>query len=172
MTKQFAVEVQQALDPAIEAVVAKAINDNLENEGPLLLILHQIQSDLKHIPKGSVAIIAEALNLSRAEVHGVISYYHTFTDKPFGKYTIEVCRAESCQAVGGRAIETKFKDTLGIDFGETSNDNLFSLEPVFCLGNCACSPSIRIGEKIYGRVTDSTVESLLTEMKTDINGAE
>jgi len=78
---------------------------------------------------------------------------------------IEVCRAESCQAVGGRMLEAKFKDALGINFGETTGDGLFSLEPVFCLGNCACSPAVRIGENIYGRVTTKKADALLSQLK-------
>lgn len=165
MNKHFAVEVQQPLDPMLESTVSKAIADNADKKGPLLPILHQIQAELKHVPSDCVPMIAKALNLSRAEVHGVISFYHTFTANPQGKYVIEVCRAESCQATGGRTLEAKFKEALGIDFGETTGDGLFSLEPVFCLGNCACSPSVRVGEDVYGRVTVEKASSLVGELK-------
>lgn len=165
MPKPFAVEVQHALDPASERVVNKAIIDNSSKRGPLLPILHQVQTELKHVPESCVPMIAKALNLSRAEVHGVISFYHTFTANPQGKYVIEVCRAESCQATGSRPLEDRFKEALGIDYGETTSDGLFSLEPVFCLGNCACSPSIRVGKNIYGRVTNDKAESLIYELR-------
>ncbi len=165
MTRQFAIEVQRSTDPAIEAIVNCAISDNQHKQGPLLPILHQIQSELRHVPKDCVPIIASALNLSRAEVHGVIGFYHTFTDKPQGQHVIEVCRAESCQAVGGRDLEAHFKDSLGIDFGETTDDGKFSLEPVYCLGNCACSPSVRVGTRIFGRVTSSSATQMIKQLK-------
>lgn len=148
-------------------IVEQAIQANLNKAGPLLPILRDIQSELKHIPESSVATIARALNLSRAEVHGVVSFYHTFTSDPQGKHVIEVCRAESCQAMGGRLLESKFKDALGIDFQETTADGEFSLEAVYCLGNCACSPAIRIGEKIYGRMTESKADAILNSLKGD-----
>lgn len=165
MNQPFAVEVQHALDPAIKTVVTEALHDNLSKQGPLLPILHHIQAELKHVPRECVPMIAEALNLSRAEVHGVVSFYHTFTTEPQGQYLIEVCQAESCQAMGSRGLESSLKRALGVDFGETTPDGLFSLEPVFCLGNCACSPSIRIGDKVYGRVSSSRAESLVSELK-------
>ena len=147
--------------------VLSAINDNKALEGPLLPILHQIQESLGHIPSEHVADIAEALNLSRAEVHGVISFYHTFTTAPHGQHVIEVCRAESCQAKGGREIEKAVKDMLGVDFEQTTSDGKVTLEPVFCLGNCACSPSIKVDKQIYGRLTPESasaiVESLIKE---------
>ncbi|MDD2761684.1 MAG: formate dehydrogenase subunit gamma, partial [Methylomonas sp.] len=105
--------------------------------GNLLPILHSIQDTLGYIPSAAVEDIARALNLSKAEVHGVISFYHYFrTTKP-GKHTIRICRAESCQSMNSKALEAHAKKTLGIDFHETSTDEHFSLEPVYCLGNCA-----------------------------------
>ncbi len=172
MNKPFAVEVQHSLDPAVKTIVARALEENLAKKGPLLPILHHIQGELKHVPKESVPMIAEALNLSRAEVHGVISFYHSFTSKPQGKYVVEVCSAESCQAMGGRALAQSFRDALGIDFGETTHDGLFSLEPVYCLGHCACSPSVRIGEDIYSRVDQSQAERLVVDLKARSNGAK
>ena len=167
MNRKFAVEVQNPLDPALESAVKQAIADNIDKKGPLLPILHQVQGELKHVPSECVPMIAKALNLSRAEVHGVISFYHTFTASPQGKYVIEVCRAESCQAMGGRTLEAKFQEALGISFGETTGDGMFSLEPVFCLGNCACSPSIRVGEDVYGRVTADKASALINELKSN-----
>ncbi len=145
----------------VEMVVVDAVVAHQHLAGPLLPILHQIQSELRHIPGSALNYIAKALNLSRAEVHGVVSYYHSFTTKPHGKTVIEVCRAESCQAVGGRKIEQRFKDALGLDFGETSSDGNVTLESVYCLGNCACSPSVRVGENIYGRITESGVNAIV-----------
>jgi formate dehydrogenase subunit gamma len=127
--------------------------------------LHNIQAKLRCVPESAVKPIAKALNLSRAEVHGVITYYHTFTSTPLGEHVIEVCRAESCQAVGGRSIEQKFKDHLGVNFGETTTDGKITLEAVYCLGNCGCSPAIRIGKKMYGRVSENKVEQIINDIQ-------
>ena len=131
--------------------VLESINNNKDLEGPLLPILHDIQHALGHIPSEHVADIAEALNLSRAEVHGVISFYHTFTTSPQGEHVVEVCRAESCQAKGGREVEAAIKELLGVDYEGTTEDGKVTLEAVYCLGNCACSPSIKVGQQIYGQ---------------------
>lgn len=148
-------------------MVLGAIEANQHLEGPLLPILHQIQHDLGHIPSEHVTDIAQALNLSRAEVHGVISFYHTFTTAPQGKHVIEVCRAESCQAKGGRGVEAAVKAKLGIDFEQTTDDGEFTLEPVFCLGNCGCSPAIKINSQVYGRVTTESAEALIDSLQTE-----
>jgi len=147
--------------------VLTAINDNKELEGALLPILHQIQNELGHIPSEHVVDIAEALNLSRAEVHGVISFYHSFTTAPHGEHVIEVCRAESCQAKGGREIEAAVKDALGIDYQQTTDDGQVTLEPVYCLGNCACSPSIKIDSQIYGRLSKESVQDLIQSLRAE-----
>lgn len=149
------------------SAVSDAIAAHQHRQGPLLPILHDVQHALGHIPHDAVADIAEALNLSRAEVHGVVTFYHTFTSEPQGKHVIEVCRAESCQAMGGRDVEAAFKDKLGLDWGETSKDQQVTLEPVYCLGNCACSPSVRIGKKIYGRVNADQVDDLIASTSED-----
>ena len=157
---------QSVLERAsFRAIVLDAIAANSHLKGSLLPILHQIQNQLGHIPSEYVVDIADALNLSRAEVHGVISFYHSFTTSPQGKTVIEVCRAESCQAKGGRLIEAAVKQKLGVDYKQTTIDGEFTLEDVYCLGNCACSPSIRIGSEIYGRVTADSVNSLLDDLK-------
>lgn len=141
--------------------VLTAIEANQHLEGAMLPILHQIQHDLGHIPSEHVIDIAQALNVSRAEVHGVISFYHSFTTSPKGRHVIEVCRAESCQAKGGRAIEAAVKAKLGVDFEQTTDDGEVTLEPVYCLGNCGCSPAIKINSDVYGRVTADSVEELI-----------
>jgi formate dehydrogenase subunit gamma len=119
---------------------------------------------LDFIPADSVPQIAKALNLSRAEVHGVISFYHYFRDTPPGKHTIHLCRAESCQAMGGKQLENHVKTRLGIDFHETTADGQFSLEPVYCLGNCACSPAMQIDDEIYGRVSEKTFDATIHDL--------
>lgn len=135
--------------------------------GPLLPILHEIQNQLGYVPETAVPPIASALNLSRAEVHGVISFYHHFSSKPRGRHIIEVCRAESCQALGGRELESFAKETLGLDWHETSADRQFTLEPVYCLGNCACSPAVRVGKQVLGRVTKEDFSALVEELSVD-----
>jgi formate dehydrogenase subunit gamma len=130
--------------------------------GALLPILHAIQDKLGYIPASTVPDIAQALNLSRAEVHGVISFYHYFRETPPGKTTVHLCRAESCQAKGAKALEAHVKNKLGIDYHETSADGKFSLEPVYCLGLCSVSPSMQIGEHLYGRANAELFDSVIS----------
>lgn len=134
-----------------------------DKPGALLPILHGVQDALGYIPSDSIPVIAKALHLSRAEVHGVISFYHYFRETPPGKQTIQLCRAESCQAMGSNALAEHVKTKLGIDFHETTADGQFSLEPVYCLGNCACSPALQIGTDIYGRVSAALFDALIAD---------
>ncbi len=136
-----------------------------DKPGALLPILHAIQDTLGFVPDESIPTIAKALNLSRAEVHGVISFYHYFRNTKPGKNTIHLCRAESCQAMGGKHLENHVKSRLGIDFHETTADGQFSLEPVYCLGNCACSPAMQIGTEIYGRVSTESFDTTINEIE-------
>ena len=136
-----------------------------DKPGALLPILHAIQDTLGFVPDESIPTIAKALNLSRAEVHGVISFYHYFRNTKPGKNTIHLCRAESCQAMGAKHLENHVKSRLGIDFHETTADGQFSLEPVYCLGNCACSPAMQIGTEIYGRVSTESFDTTINEIE-------
>lgn len=136
-----------------------------DKPGALLPILHGIQDTLGYIPADSVPAIAAALNLSRAEVHGVISFYHYFRESQPGKHTVHLCRAESCQAMGSIRLEAHVKNKLGIDFHETTADGQFSLEPVYCLGNCACSPAMQINHDIHGRVTPEVFDSIINGLE-------
>jgi formate dehydrogenase subunit gamma len=148
---------------AIEIIVQDIIASLKDLPGALLPILHKIQDRLGYIPEESVPPIAKALNLSRAEVHGVISFYHYFRETPPGKTTVHLCRAESCQAKGSKQLETHVKNRLGIDYHETTADGAFSLEPVYCLGLCAVSPSMQIGEKLYGRASADLFDTVISE---------
>jgi formate dehydrogenase subunit gamma len=150
---------------SIQETVQSVITTLKDKPGALLPILHGIQDALGYIPADSVPTIAQGLHLSRAEVHGVISFYHYFRDTPPGKQTIHICRAESCQAMGGKQLEQHVKDQLDIDYHETTADGQFSLEPVYCLGNCACSPAIQVGEDIYGRVSPQSFDAIINEKK-------
>jgi len=145
----------------IQATIQDITNALKDKPGALLPILHSVQDSLGYIPADSVPQIAKALNLSRAEVHGVISFYHYFREIPPGKHTIHLCRAESCQAMGSKQLENHVKNKLGIDFHETTADGQFSLEPVYCLGNCACSPAIQIDDEIYGRVSEQSFDATI-----------
>lgn len=145
-----------------QTTVQNIISGLKAKPGALLPILHEIQNTLGYVPPDSVADIASGLNLSRAEVHGVISFYHYFRDTPPGAQTIYLCRAESCQAMGSMKLEAHVKARLGIDYHETTADGQFSLEPVYCLGNCACSPAMQIGSEIYGRVSTASFDAAIS----------
>jgi formate dehydrogenase subunit gamma len=147
----------------MQATVQEITTALKDKPGALLPILHAIQDTMGYVPAESVPAIAKALNLSRAEVHGVISFYHYFRDTKPGKHTIHLCRAESCQAMGGKQLEQHVKNRLGIDFHETTVDGEFSLEPVYCLGNCACSPAMQIDNEIYGRVSANSFDTAINE---------
>ncbi len=129
--------------------------------GGLLPLLHAVQEALGYIPDSVVPTIADALNLSRAEVHGVISFYPDFHSHPLGNHVVQICRAEACQAMGSRQLEIHAKKTLGVEFGETTPDGNITLEPVYCLGNCACSPSIRIDDQIHAHVDTAQFDQLI-----------
>lgn len=129
--------------------------------GALLPILHTLQDFFGYVPPESVPAVAKTLNLSRAEVHGVISFYHWFRSEPGGEKTLYICRAESCQAMGSHAVETAAKQLLGIDYHQTTTDGKFSLEPVYCLGNCACSPAVMIDDRLHSRVTGDSLRDIL-----------
>ena len=130
--------------------------------GALMPVLHAVQEYVSYIPPEAVPAIARALNLSRAEVHGVISFYRDFRTERPGRKIIRVCRAESCQAMGAVALAAHIQARLGIDFGQTSGNGDFTLEPVYCLGNCACSPAIVVGDDLHGRVTPERFDEILS----------
>ncbi len=134
--------------------------------GAMLPILHAVQDRFGYIPEAAVPIIAESLRQTRAEVHGIISFYHHFRTHPTGTHVVHVCRAEACQAMGGRQLEAHIKARLGIDYHQTSRDNEFTVEPVYCLGNCACAPSIRVGDAIHGRMTADKFDRLADQLTT------
>jgi len=153
------------LDPQAQARIGAIIADLSARPGPLLLVLHEVQRALGHIPAAAIPLIAQGLNLSRADVHGVVTFYHYFRDAPPGRHTVQVCRAESCQAMQGEALAAHAQKRLGIGFHETTADGEFSLEPVYCLGNCACSPAVMIDDQLHGRVTPDRLDALLAARK-------
>jgi formate dehydrogenase subunit gamma len=133
--------------------------------GALLPLLQDVQGALGFIPPSAVASIATILNLSRAEVHGVISFYHDLRSSPGGRHRVQICRAEACQAVGARALEQRAEEIAGTAIGNTTDDGAISLEAVYCLGNCACGPSVRIDDQVYGRVDGDRLEALLADCR-------
>ncbi|HEX9418457.1 MAG TPA: formate dehydrogenase subunit gamma [Methylomirabilota bacterium] len=151
------------LPPAEGAVVRRIVADLKGRPGPLLEVLHAIQAALGFVPEGAVPLVAEGLNLSRAEVHGVVSFYHYFRHTRPGAHLVSLCQAESCQSMGAQALAAHARRRLGIDFHQTTADGRFSLEPVYCLGNCALSPSVLIDGELHGRMDESKVLALVSE---------
>ncbi|MBY5837516.1 formate dehydrogenase subunit gamma [Rhizobium leguminosarum] len=134
-------------------------------EGPLLPILHEVQQEFGYVPQEAMPVIAEELNLSRAEVHGVVTFYHDYRDHPAGRHVLKLCRAEACQSMGGDALAERVKALLGIDFHQTTLDGGVTLEPVYCLGLCACAPAAMLDGEVYGRVNDQTAAELVAEAR-------
>jgi formate dehydrogenase subunit gamma len=141
--------------------VLESVRQNQSLAGNLLPVLHGIQDRLGWVPPRTVPLIASELNLSRAEVHGVLSFYHYFLQHKPGRQVIYLCRAEACQAVGAASLEAHAKRRLGVDFHGTSDDGRFTLEPVYCLGNCACGPSLMIDKQLHARVTPARFDELV-----------
>ena len=155
--------MKNAPTPNETETVRRIVADFKSRPGPLLEVLHAIQSSLGYVPEAVVPLVAEGLNLSRAEVHGVVSFYHYFRSTPPGAHTISLCRAEACQSMGADALAEYAKQRLGVDFHETTADGQFSLEPIYCLGNCACSPAAMIDGKLIGRLTPQRLDELVAE---------
>ena len=130
-------------------------------EGPLLPILHAVQAEFGHVPQSVLPVIAKALNLSKAEVHGVVSFYHDFRDVPAGRHVLKLCRAEACQAMGADRVAAHAKGALGVGWHATTPDGAVTLEPVFCLGLCACGPAAMMDGHLIGRCDEARVDALI-----------
>ena len=143
----------------LDAIIAR----HRDREGPLLPILHDVQAEFGMIPEGAQPLIAHALSMSRAEVHGVVSFYHDFRDHPTGRHVLRLCRAEACQSVGADALADQVRGALGLDWHQTTADGRLTLEPVFCLGLCACGPAAQMDDRLVGRATTDRVVTLATE---------
>jgi formate dehydrogenase subunit gamma len=141
--------------------VRRIVADMKGRPGPLLEVLHAIQSELGYVPDGAVPLVAQGLNISRAEVHGVVTFYHYFRRSPPGKRVVSLCRAEACQSMGADALAEHAKRKLGVDFHQTTEDGEISLEPVYCLGNCACSPAAMVDGRLYGRLTPERFDAVI-----------
>lgn len=149
-------------EPTAEQISA-VMEDFITLEGPLLPMLHGLQAEFGYVPQAVVELIAEALNLSKAEVHGVISFYHDFRKAPAGRHVVKICRAEACQAVGGEALGEAVLAKLGLDWHGTTRNGAVTLEPVYCLGLCACAPAAMVDGKVIGRVTEDRMTRILQE---------
>ena len=147
-------------------IVSVLVREHGAEPGAMLPILHAVQGGLGFIPEAAISIIAKELNLSRAEVHGVVSFYHHFRRQPPGQHIVQICRAESCQAVGARALEAEARAQLGIDYHQTTPDRCITLEPVYCLGNCACSPAVRVDDEIHGLMDTAKLSALLDALRS------
>jgi len=149
---------------AWDVELARTIIDrHLDLEGPVLPILHALQETFGCVPRDAAPLVAEALNLSRAEVHGVISFYHDFKSAPAGRRTVKVCRAEACQAMGGEAAGRALLTALGLDWGQTTTDGAVTVEAVYCLGLCAVAPSALIDGEVHGRLDAARLVALALE---------
>ncbi len=156
------------MQPAGTQVASRttAIIEELKGlEGPLVPILHEIQEEFGHVPAESLPAIAEALNISNAEVHGVVTFYHDYRAHPAGRHVLKVCRAEACQSMGGDAIAAQIQQRLGIGFHETAKDNSVTLEPVYCLGLCACSPAAMLDGEVIGRLDADKIDEIVEEIR-------
>lgn len=142
------------------------VHSHVDREGPLLPILHDLQAVFGYIPDAAVPLVADALNLSRAEVHGVVSFYHDFRREPAGRHVLKLCRAEACQAAGGDALAARAEAKLATEMGGTSADGRVTVEPVYCLGLCACAPSAMIDGRLVGRLDEAQLDALLTEAQS------
>jgi len=155
-------EMAKQLDKSAVEAIANALKGK---PGALMPILRRVQDELGWIPPDSIPLLAQILNLSRAEVYGVVSFYHDFRREPPARNVIKVCRAESCQAMGGVALANHIKQRLKCEFGATSADRVFTLEPVYCLGNCACSPAVVINGELIGRTTSERFDAALARLE-------
>jgi formate dehydrogenase subunit gamma len=172
-----AIEGESRKTPALPAPIRDAVMQALaahrDRPGALLPVLHAVQDALGYVPPASLAAIARALNLSRAEVHGVATFYPHFRSTPPGRTMVRICRAEACQALGARALEAHARRSLGIDFHETTRDGAITLEPVYCLGNCGCGPSVLIGhDELHANVTPAVFDDLIKPARTAPRTAE
>ena len=150
--------------PDYTADVARILAVHQGREGALLPILHDIQATFGHVPQAVLPQVARALNISKAEVHGVVTFYHDFREAPAGKHVVKLCRAEACQAVGGDRVAAHARAALGVDWHGTSADGV-TLEPVFCLGLCACGPAAMVDGRLVGRVDEARIDSLLAGVR-------
>lgn len=142
---------------------AEIIAEHASQEGATLVILHALQETFGYVPEAAIPMVAQALNLSRAEVHGVFTFYHDFRHKPAGRHVLKLCRAEACQAAGGDALAARAEAKLGVSLGNTTADDRVTLEPIYCLGLCATAPSAMLDGRLIGRLDEKRIDALVAE---------
>jgi len=150
-------------EPWDEARGAEIIAEHADQEGATLVILHALQHAFGYVPEAAIPMVAQALNLSRAEVHGVFTFYHDFRHKPAGRHVLKLCRAEACQAAGGDALAARAEARLGVSLGSTTADDRVTLEPIYCLGLCATAPSAMLDGRLIGRLDQKRLDALIME---------
>ncbi|ADZ70552.1 ATP synthase subunit E [Polymorphum gilvum SL003B-26A1] len=156
----------QDQDARIAEQTRLVVERHATTEGPLLPILHEVQEEFGWLPPAALRTIAEGLNLGRAEVHGVATFYHDFRTEPAGRHRLKICRAEACQAMGGERIAERARAELGLDWHETAADGSVTLEPVYCLGLCACAPAAMVDDRLEGRLDADRFARILAEVRT------
>jgi len=154
-------EAKSNVSMAMEDAVEQALAETQGLDGALMPLLHAIQERLGYIPTPAVARVAHALNLSRADVHGVITFYHDFRTSAPGRHLVRLCQAEACQSMGSEALAEHAKARLGVDFHHTTADGAVTLEAVYCLGGCACSPTMMVDGRLYGRVSRERFDEVI-----------
>jgi formate dehydrogenase subunit gamma len=142
---------------------AEIIAEHARLEGATLVILHALQEAFGYVPEPAIPMVASALNLSRAEVHGVFTFYHDFRREPAGRRVLKLCRAEACQAAGGDALTARAELKLGIALGNSTPDDRVTLEPIYCLGLCATAPSAMLDGRLVGRLNEARIDALVAE---------
>ena len=153
-------------EPWSEARGREVIDEFVHLEGPLMPMLHAVQETFGHVPEEIVPMLAETLNRSRAEIHGVVTFYHDFRHEPAGRHLLKICRAEACQAAGGDPLAAHAERKLGCKLGETTADGRVTVEPIYCLGLCATAPSAMLDGRIVGRLTERRLDALIEEAQS------
>ncbi|MFZ0570513.1 MAG: formate dehydrogenase subunit gamma [Rhodomicrobium sp.] len=151
------------MTPTVEDIARGIITRHLGQEGAALPILHALQEEFGYLPEETLPAVADALNITRAEIYGVATFYHDFHLEPRGKHSLTLCRAEACQSMGAVALAERTKARLGVDFGETTLDGQVTLEQTFCLGLCACAPSATVDGKLVGRLSPQKLDAIIAE---------
>lgn len=163
MTAVYEPSYESSYQPWDETHGAEIIAEHAKQEGATLVILHALQKAFGYVPEAAIPMVAQALNLSRAEVHGVFTFYHDFRHKPAGRHVLKLCRAEACQAAGGDALAARAEAKLGVSFGNTTADDRVTLEPIYCLGLCSTAPSAMLDGRLVGRLDEKRLDALVAE---------
>ncbi|GAA2247892.1 formate dehydrogenase subunit gamma [Streptomyces ruber] len=157
-----------AASPDLEQRVRSIVAEHRGTRGALLPVLHAVKEEFGYVDPAVIPVLATELNLSRADVYGVITFYEDFRQTPPGRTTVRICRAEACQAVGAGTLADRARSRLGVSFGGTTPDGAVTLDQVFCLGNCATGPAVEIDGRLHGRVTPERLDALLAPREADV----